>query len=275
MADRIKRSAIFIERTERASRTHQALMKGNQMKSSRSAFYGIDAPTVIKRLFLFGLMNVGIVLFIHQIRFAHNLHFLMVFEYSQAAMALSFVVPPILMYLTSRFCKVGQRDKLLSRLAWRGNEHVLDVGCGRGLMMIGVAQRLTTGSVIGIDIWNAEDLSDNSKKAALHNARVEGVAAKVSLIDADATTLPFAESTFDCVLSNLAIHNITPRQQRTRALSEMLRVLKPGGTLVIQDFQFIDEYKESLEQLGIKNSLVSGRDWSLFPPVRTITVIKR
>ena len=42
-------------------------------------------------------------------------------------------------------------------IPWRGNETVLDVGTGRGLLMIGAARRLTTGISVGIDIWSAKD----------------------------------------------------------------------------------------------------------------------
>ena len=48
--------------------------------------------------------------------------------------------------------KIKDREKLLDLAAWTGSETVLDVGCGRGLMLVGAAKRLTTGRSIGIDM---------------------------------------------------------------------------------------------------------------------------
>jgi arsenite methyltransferase len=50
-----------------------------------------------------------------------------------------------LMVRSSRTGKLEERDRLLDELPWRGDERVLDVGCGRGLLLIGAAKRLTTG----------------------------------------------------------------------------------------------------------------------------------
>jgi len=65
------------------------------------------------------------------------------------------------MLLFSKFQKLKDREKLLDSIQWLGNELVLDVGCGRGLMLVGAAKRLTNGKSIGIDIWQQEDQSDN------------------------------------------------------------------------------------------------------------------
>ena len=64
----------------------------------------------------------------------------------------------------SKYGKVRERERLLDLLTWTGRERVLDVGCGRGLLLIGAAKRLTTGgggSAAGIDLWQQEDLSGN------------------------------------------------------------------------------------------------------------------
>ncbi len=74
----------------------------------------------------------------------------------------------------SKVGKLWSRDRLLDALKLRGDELVLDVGCGRGLLLIGAAKRLTTGKALGVDIWNVEDLSGNRPEATLENARLEG-----------------------------------------------------------------------------------------------------
>ena len=82
------------------------------------------------------------------------------------------------MVWSSRVAKLRLRDQLLDSLALRGDERVLDVGCGRGLLAIGAAKRLKNGKVIGIDVFNPFDLSGNSPEAAKANAKIEGVADK-------------------------------------------------------------------------------------------------
>src|SRR5207245_8352274 len=57
------------------------------------------------------------------------------------AMGSVFAAEAGLMVLTSRWGKLKARDRLLSRHAWRGDEQVLDVGCGRGLLLLGAAKR--------------------------------------------------------------------------------------------------------------------------------------
>jgi 2-polyprenyl-3-methyl-5-hydroxy-6-metoxy-1,4-benzoquinol methylase len=62
----------------------------------------------------------------------------------------------------------------MNALPWTGDETVLDIGCGRGLMLVGAARRLTTGQAVGIDLWRTEDQADNSPEAAQAHARREG-----------------------------------------------------------------------------------------------------
>jgi ribosomal protein L11 methylase PrmA len=76
---------------------------------------------------------------------------------------------------SSRVGKLREREQLLDRIAWRGDEAVLDVGCGRGLLLVGAAKRLRAGHATGIDLWQAEDLAGNRPEATLENARLEGV----------------------------------------------------------------------------------------------------
>ena len=62
-------------------------------------------------------------------------------------------------YYTTRRGKFLEWDRILDGLHLRGDESVLDMGCGRGAVLTAVAARLTTGRVTGIDIWSATDQS--------------------------------------------------------------------------------------------------------------------
>ncbi len=62
---------------------------------------------------------------------------------------------------------------VLDELCLRGNEDVLDVGCGRGAVLLLAAHRLPEGKAVGADIWRRRDQSGNSPLAAEHNAVVD------------------------------------------------------------------------------------------------------
>src|SRR5690348_3016765 len=57
------------------------------------------------------------------------------------------------MLFYSKAGKLRLRERLLNLIPWRGDEMVLDVGCGRGLLLVAAARRLTTGKATGVDIW--------------------------------------------------------------------------------------------------------------------------
>jgi len=174
----------------------------------------------------------------------------------------------------SRVGKLRLRDRLLDGLHLRGNETVLDMGCGHGLLLIGAAKRLPRGKAVGIDLWSQIDQGNNSKAATLANAQAEDVIDRVEVHDGDMRTLPFADSSFDAVVASLAVHNIESREGRRQAMREIARVLKPGGKVALMDIFCIDEYREALQADGLQGVRVSGRNFWYFPPMRTVTARK-
>ena len=150
--------------------------------------------------------------------------------------------------------------QLLDDLGLRGDEHVLDVGCGRGAVLMLAAHRVPAGRAVGADVWRRRDQSGNSRAAAYRNAVAEGVRDQVELADADARDLPFAPATFDVVVSSLAISNIRDAGGRARALREAVRVLRPGGRLRIVD-QGADRYAAVLREAGCTGVAVRQLDW--------------
>jgi len=146
--------------------------------------------------------------------------------------------------------KVCARHKLLGLLPWSGDELVLDVGCGRGLLLTAAARRVPCGRAVGIDLWLAKDQSGNRSEATLANAQAEGVAERVAVLTGDARHLPFDDDAFDVVVSHWVVHNLTTQMDRAQALDEMARVLKPKGWLLLADIENHNEYVSHLKDLG-------------------------
>ena len=143
------------------------------------------------------------------------------------------------------------RDLILDMVDWRGDERVLDVGTGRGLLAIGAAKRLTSGHVTAIDIWQAKDLSANTATGAEANARIEAVADRIAFRHQDASALPDPDGSFDVILSLLCLHNIEPTARREQACREMARVLAPGGTLIAGDYVSTAPYARLFQAAGL------------------------
>ena len=160
--------------------------------------------------------------------------------------------------------KIRGREKLLDRISWKGNEDVLDVGCGRGLMLVGAAKRLTSGLATGIDIWQSEDLTGNRPEAALENGRREGVEDRIQVKTADMRKMPFSNDAFDVVLSSVAIHNIYSAEGRAEAISEIARVMKPGGQALIDDIRHGREYAAAFRKSSCDVSSTGSQVASLF-----------
>ena len=238
------------------------------------ADYGIDAPEVLKSMAIRGGVFAGFGVVIWLMNRASMPGRAMAMLVLLGAIGAVYLVVAAVMFWSSRVGKLRVRDRLLDALALRGDEKVLDVGCGRGLFLVGAARRLTTGRGTGVDIWSAEDLSSNSPDATRANAKVEGVADRIRIEDADARKLPFANESFDVVLSSLTIHNIEERDERAQAIAEIVRVLKPGGRLALFDIRHTGEYARQLEQLGMADVSLSPLSFLWCQPARSLTARK-
>jgi arsenite methyltransferase len=220
--------------------------------------YGIDAPKVMRNLFLAGFVFIAL-------GFVGSW-----FQWSWAVGAF-FVAGATYWLWSSRVGKLQQREYLLDLVQIKGSEHVLDVGCGRGLLLIGAAKRLTGGGkAIGIDIWQKEDLSNNNETATRINITAEGVTDRAEVHSCDMRELDFPNESFDAVVSSLAIHNVEKAGQR-KALNEIVRVLKPGGRLAIQDIHNTASYAEILKSFGMEVVKRSAVQLRICPPARIVT----
>ena len=233
--------------------------------TSSSADYGIDAPYVIRNLLIAGA--AALVLFLAMVTQVWSGHIgpLRFSAVGFLVMSIGLLAGGIGMWSGSKYGKVKEREKLLSLITWRGDEQVLDVGCGRGLLLIGAAKRLTTGGkATGIDIWQSEDLSGNKPEATLENARREGVADRIELKTADMRKMPFGDATFDVVVSRAAIHNLYAADDRASAIREIARVLKPGGLALIDDIRHFRQYAAVFFEHGCDVRRISSAAASMF-----------
>jgi SAM-dependent methyltransferase len=212
--------------------------------------YGIDAPRAVSVLFLLSAAALGVAALLYGLGLLDVLA-IQLAAISLTILSVDLLIVALAMLWYSRVGKMRQRNRLLDEINWRGDECVLDVGCGRGLLLIGAARRLTTGMAIGVDIWSNVDLSGNRPETTLENARRAGVAERVEVKDADALQLPFEDASFDVAISSLVIHNIPSRQGRQQAIREIARVLKPGGRVALLDLRHTSDYVRVLRECGL------------------------
>jgi SAM-dependent methyltransferase len=157
------------------------------------------------------------------------------------------------MVIYSKRGKLHIRDRLLDALPWRGDERVLDVGCGTGLLVVGAAGHLTTGRATGLDRWIRGATSRNRPQAVRANAQARRVGDRVELCRGDVSVLPFRDDAFDVVVSNFVVHELSTKAQRAAMVGEVVRVLKPGGRVALVDFVFTRASKDALVASGLIN----------------------
>ena len=224
--------------------------------------YGIDAPGLVRFFFISGAASAALFLLAMLSSMAGALMTIIASLITGLA-AIYLLGMGCFMIWFSRVEKPKEREKLLDLVQWSGDERVLDVGCGRGLMLVGAARRLRTGTAIGIDLWRQQDQTNNSAAAALENAKREGVAERVGVQTADMRKLPFADHHFDVITSNWTVHNLEAEADRRIALDEMIRVLKPGGAVVLADIANQAEYARHFASRGmaeVRRHNQAGRD---------------
>ncbi len=116
----------------------------------------------------------------------------------------------------------------IGQAAVRRGQAVLDLAGGTGDLARKFASQVgSSGHVVLADI-NASMLQQG--RSRLIDA---GVAGNLSIVQVDAESLPFASSSFDCITVAFGLRNVTRKE---KALASMLRVLKPGGKLLILEF---------------------------------------
>lgn len=132
--------------------------------------------------------------------------------------------------------------QLLSAVQVPRGGSVLDVATGTALMAIGVARKMDKDCRI-----TAIDMTAAMLEQARHNLERSGMSDVITLKEGRAEVLPFGDLSFDVVDCSIAIHHTNV----SKALSEIARVLKPGGQLVIADFLAPPAWQTFAGRIGV------------------------
>jgi ubiquinone/menaquinone biosynthesis C-methylase UbiE len=146
-----------------------------------------------------------------------------------------------------------------------GNEQVLDVGCGTGILASLLAEVLSSSAVHGIDI--GPRMIRISEKRALQNDH------KISYKLGSAIKLPYAKNKFDVVFTCLLLH-LLDSSEKELVLMEICRVLKPRGKYVSAEFE---EYPAGLlkrRMLQYPTGIISKCGFILDSEVHGLSVTK-
>jgi ubiquinone/menaquinone biosynthesis C-methylase UbiE len=124
------------------------------------------------------------------------------------------------------------RRALVSQADLEPGHRVLEVGCGTGTLLLMIAEQHAGVSVIGLDP------DPRALARARHKAAIASRSIRLDRGFADA--LPYADGSFDRVLSSFMFHHLADSEERQQTLREIRRVLKPGGRLELLDFSTPD-----------------------------------
>ena len=118
--------------------------------------------------------------------------------------------------------------RLLEQAALQPGYRILEIGCGTGNLAI-LARRLDPSvEVLGID--------PDPKAISRARRKAQRAGLPIEFREAFAEQLPFTDASFDRVLSAFMLHHVLP-DAKIPTLREALRVLKPGGSLHLLDFE--------------------------------------
>lgn len=136
---------------------------------------------------------------------------------------------------------------LLNNLELRPNLNILDLACGPGFPLFELAHMYGSScQVIGVDNWK-EAIERARAKLRIHQLP------NVQIVEAEAEHLPFADNSFDMIVSNLGINNFADPDT---ALAECFRVAKPKGRLILTTNpighmrEFYEVFRATLRELG-------------------------
>lgn len=162
---------------------------------------------------------------------------------------------------------------LVDHFHWDKNREgtIIDIGCGAGALTNRVAKTFPNIKVVGIDYWGAE--WSYAKEQCEKNAKIEGVADRVTFQKGDAAKLDFADEAFDGAVSNFVFHEVKSATYKREVVKEALRVVKKGGVFAFQDmfgqkalYGDMNEFVYELKKSGVVTEIyyianIEGQDF--------------
>ena len=118
------------------------------------------------------------------------------------------------------------KDRVIGLAQLGLGQRMLDLGCGTGTLVLMARRRHPDTTVVGVD--------GDPTILGIARRKAQRAGIPVQLDEGMAYALPYADRSFDAVVSTLTFHHLAPDQQE-RTLAEVRRVLRPGGRLVIAD----------------------------------------
>ena len=147
------------------------------------------------------------------------------------------------------------RGRLIQMAELKGDERILDIGCGTGTLDLMLFKLLDKGFICGIDI--SAKMVKQAKRKVQRNDR------KINYKVGNSKRLPYKNEVFDVVFTSLIYHHLA-YEEKEETLREIHRVLKPRGRYISAEFsQFPDDL---LHRMFIGFTCDSGVLHGLYPP---------
>lgn len=155
---------------------------------------------------------------------------------------LSFIMLLLLVYFTYSYYELSSQggdlqtkisDLVTNQIKKDSKGKLLDIGCGSGVLSVELAVKCPALTVYGIDYW--VKTWDYSKEGCEELAKKHNVSERVRFERASASSLPFPNSSFDFVISNMVFHEVADAKDKREVIKEALRVLKKDGVFAFQD----------------------------------------
>lgn len=157
-------------------------------------------------------------------------------------------------------------EVLAAHLPLEDADTVVDVGCGTGRSLVGLASHLDNSTVIGVDRFDDRVILGNGPQLAARNTATADL--DVTFVRGDGTDLPFQDNSVDVLTVNMVLHDLSETESR-RIIDELHRVCKPTGTLgivelpLINDHQFVSTcfWQQLVEETGFDVDTVEEVPW--------------
>lgn len=150
----------------------------------------------------------------------------------------------------------GVHEHLVEHLDWNGEGSLLDIGCGAAALTVRCAKAFPKAQITAMDYWGAE--WNYAKEQCEKNARIEGVADRITFQKGDAARMDFPDETFDAAVSNFVFHEVRSAKDKRDVVREALRVVKKGGAFSFQDmfsqkalYGDMEQFVQMLKEEGI------------------------